>query len=329
MSEQRTAEYREALFGWYAAIRYAHRTLVRSADWYADNPTCSEQFDTFGAMLAPPASRQTWSGDQSADAWRELLLMMNAWSPYTLEALSEILPGSAETPMFRGWGSGFEPAGRDEAHAVASALARVLTPDERDHVLAQVARIGECDDAIAGAGYVETLVDDSRPCTSNVHETFGDSTAERRECARARATVMRVAPRDDRKDRREHVARASVLLLGSRRDRMRHLVAHVRKQLATEVLDDLPVHCREHAAELADVRKQCGFDEHKTAELAGISVATLQRLENGRTKTTPGKASCLGYLTLLAAASLEAGRAHECVPAVLSSAVATSGFVME
>jgi hypothetical protein len=190
--ERHVDDYREALFGWYAAIQHAHACVVQAAKWFQDADAHGpHRPDTFTDWLTctgrRPAHRTSTTPQAVQEALRELLLMMHAWSPHTFEAIDVAFQKAEGERAFHAWGVGFEPAGRQEAAAAAEALARVLTPDEREEVRSLVAAIESGDE---WSRDVDLAADSVLPCTSDRHRIYITHSDDGREaCARARARV--------------------------------------------------------------------------------------------------------------------------------------------
>lgn len=133
-------DYRQALFGWYAVIQHAH-TGVRAARWFADTqPSDPRRPELFTDWMAGIRRRYSSSAAQETEhpatqeALQEIILMMQAWSPHTFEAMDVAFQKVEGENVSHAWGGVFEPAGRHEAQAAAEALARVLSPEERRQV---------------------------------------------------------------------------------------------------------------------------------------------------------------------------------------------------
>jgi hypothetical protein len=133
-------DYREALFGWYAAIQHAHACVVRAVRWFTHvQPSDPRRSETFTDWLNTPRRRHGSSAVQETEpaaqgALLELMLMMLAWSPHTFEAIDVAFQKAKGEGASHAWGGSFEPAGRPEAQAAAEALASVLSPQERQQV---------------------------------------------------------------------------------------------------------------------------------------------------------------------------------------------------
>ncbi|MFE6164266.1 hypothetical protein ACFQ7F_35710 [Streptomyces sp. NPDC056486] len=86
-------DYREALFGWYAAIQHAHACVVRAARWFTDaQPPDSRRPETFTDWMSGTRRRRSSGTAEEMEpaaqrALQEIILMMHAWSPHTFEAI--------------------------------------------------------------------------------------------------------------------------------------------------------------------------------------------------------------------------------------------------
>ncbi|MEU6988521.1 hypothetical protein ABZ946_34765 [Streptomyces sp. NPDC046324] len=85
-------DYRQALFGWYAVIQHAHACVVRAARWFADAQLSdARRPETFTDWMTGTRRRHNSSAVQdtepATEALREIILMMQAWSPHTFEAM--------------------------------------------------------------------------------------------------------------------------------------------------------------------------------------------------------------------------------------------------
>ncbi|MFF9541688.1 helix-turn-helix domain-containing protein [Streptomyces sp. NPDC014724] len=318
-------DYRQALFGWYAAIQHAHACVVRSARWFADaQPSDPRQPETFTDWMAGTRRRHSNSAVPETElaiqeALREIILMMHAWSPHTFEAMDVAFQKAEGEDASYAWGAGFEPAGRHEAQAAAEALARVLSPQERRQVREVIDGI-ESDDKDRDMDLAE---DSTLACTSDRHRTYGTDPAEREECATARGRVFEEASRpwSEGADRKADAARLARFLLGPRNDRIQAALATARAGVARESSEPAPQVWHDNAEPLLEAREAAGLDLHDAAGHLGIKPATLQRFEQATGKL-PGRPVSLGYLQLLTLTCTQAGRTTPaCIPQAISQPV--------
>ncbi|MCM1950380.1 hypothetical protein NC315_34175 [Streptomyces sp. G2] len=329
--ERHLQDYRQALFGWYAAIQHAHKTVITAARRFSSpdhqDPHSTGTFtDWLTSAASPPAphGRRTASGPlpDRMDPLQELLLMLDAWSPHTFEALDVAFTKADGEEAIHSWGAGFEPAGRQEAQAAAEALTTVLTPDERYRIRGLIAGIeaNQQEDRDYDLAKEATLA-----CTSIQHHTFKDAShqEERETCARARARVYGEAsqPWTEGTDRAASAHRLARLLLGPYADRIDHTLATARIDISKNVIEQLPKIWRDNAKPLAEVRAATGMDLHDTARFLGIQPATLARFEQGA-GNPPGRPAALRYLQLLVLACTHSGQpTPDCIPDVVATPV--------
>ncbi|MGW6202523.1 helix-turn-helix domain-containing protein [Streptomyces sp. NPDC055089] len=326
MAEDRHVDdYRQALFGWYAAIQHAHACVARAARWFADaQPSDPRRPDTFTDWMAGTRRRHNNSPARDTDpatqgALQEIILMMQAWSPHTFEAMDVAFQKAEGEDASHAWGAGFEPAGRHEAQAAAEALARVLSPQERRQVREVIDGI-ESDDEDRD---MELAADSTLACTSDRHRSYGADPAEREDCATARGRVFEEASRpwSEGADRKADAARLARFLLGPRNDRIQAALATARAGVARETTETAPQIWHDNVESLREARAAAGLDLHEAADHLGIKPATLQRFEQATGKL-PGRPVSLGYLQLLTLTCTQAGRtAPDCIPQAISQPV--------
>ncbi|MFE9181355.1 hypothetical protein ACFYN5_34460 [Streptomyces sp. NPDC007126] len=321
--ERHVDDYREALFGWYAAIQHAHACVVQAAKWFQDAEAHDpHRPDTFTDWLTctgrRPAHRTRTTPQAVQEALRELLLMMHAWSPHTFEAIDVAFQKAEGERAFHAWGAGFEPAGRQEAAAAAEALARVLTPDEREEVRTLVTAIESGDE---WSRDMDLAADSVLPCTSDRHRTYITHRDDGREaCARARARVYEEArqPWSADVDHDASAAALARLLLGARADRIEAALDKARSQVARTLLETAPQLWHDNAESLRTTREGSSLDVQEAASLLGIKPATLERFEHCTGKL-PGRPVALRYLQLVA---LTCAQTHtpvpDCIPETIS-----------
>ncbi|MET9744699.1 helix-turn-helix transcriptional regulator [Streptomyces ardesiacus] len=320
--ERHVDDYREALFGWYAAIQHTHACVVQAAKWFQEADAHGPQRpDTFTDWLTHtgrgPAHRTSTTPQAVQETLRELLLMMHAWSPHTFEAIDVAFQKAEGERAFHAWGAGFEPAGRQEAAAAAEALARVLTPEEREEVRTLVAAIESGDE---WSRDVDLAVDSVLPCTSDRHRTYITHSDDGREaCAQARARVYEEArqPWSADVDRDASAAALARLLLGARADRIEAALDKARSQVARTLVETAPQLWHDNAESLRTTREGSSLDVHEAASLLGIKPATLERFEHGTGKL-PGRPVALRYLQLVA---LTCAQTHTPVPDCIPEAI--------
>ncbi|MEU9349007.1 helix-turn-helix domain-containing protein [Streptomyces sp. NPDC048278] len=315
-------DYREALFGWYAVIQHAHACVVRAVRWFADtqlpDPRRPETFTdwmTGTRRRHGSAVRETELAAQ--DALQEIILMMQAWSPHTFEAIDVAFQKAEGEDASHAWGGSFEPAGRPEAQAAAEALARVLSPQERRQVKAVIDGI-ESDDEDRD---MDLAKDSTLACTSDRHRTHDPG--EREECATARGRVYEEAsqPWSEGVDREADAARLARFLLGPRTGRIQTALAAAQAAVARESAETAPQVWHDNAEPLREAREAAGLDLHDAAGHLDIKPATLQRFEQATGKL-PGRPVSLGYLQLLTLTCAQAGRtAPACIPQAISQPV--------
>ncbi len=329
--DRHTEDYRQALFGWYAAIQHAHACVVRAARWFKDADSSDPRHPgEFTRWLARTGSRR---GRRAAyetapavreQAVREILLMMHAWSPHTFEAIDVAFRKAEGEQAFHAWGGGFEPAGRSEAQAAAEALADVLSPQERQLVRDTVAGIEREDvwDRDMALAKDSTLL-----CTSDRHRTYstgsGSGSGEREACARARGRVYEEASRpwSEDADREADAARLARFLLGARTDRVKAALTTARAAVARDSVEAAPQVWHDSADVLREAREAAGLHLRDAAGHLDIKPATLQRFEQAAGKL-PGRPVSLGYLQLLTLACSQAGHPlPACVPQAVSEPV--------
>ncbi len=322
-------DYREALFGWYAVIQHAHACVVRAARWFEDtdlhDPRRPQAFTDWLAHTGSRRGRRAGDGTPPAartEALREILLMMQAWSPHTFEAIDVAFQKAEGERAFHAWGGSFEPAGRPEAQAAAEALASVLSPQERQHVRDAIAGIEP--DGVWDRD-MDLAKDSTRPCTSDRHRTYGAESGEREDCATARGRVYEEAsqPWSEGVDREASAARLARFLLGPRTDRVQAALSTARAAVARDTTETAPQVWHDNAQCLREAREAAGLDLHDAAGHLGIKPATLQRFEQATGKP-PGRPVSLGYLQLLALICTQAGRtAPACIPQAISQSVSS------
>ncbi|MEU8630491.1 helix-turn-helix domain-containing protein [Streptomyces sp. NPDC048669] len=277
-------DYRQALFGWYAVIQHAHACVVRAARWFADTqPSDPRRPETFTDWMAGTRRRHSSSAVPETEpatqkALQEIILMMQAWSPHTFEAIDVAFQKAEGEDVSHAWGAGFEPAGRQEAQAAAEALARVLSPQERRQVRGVIDAIESDDEDLAA--------DSTLACTSDRHRTYGTDPAEREDCATARGRVFEEASRpwSEGTDRKADAARLARFLLGPRNDRIQAALATARAGVPRASTEPAPQVWHDNAEPLREAREAAGLDLHDAADHLGIKPATLQRFEEATGK---------------------------------------------
>ncbi|GAA2679570.1 helix-turn-helix domain-containing protein [Streptomyces lunalinharesii] len=317
-------DYREALFGWYAAIQHAHACVVRAARWFAGaQPSDSRRPEAFTHWMSGTRRRPCGTVRETAPtaqrALQEIILMMHAWSPHTFEAIDVAFQKAEGQDASHAWGGSFEPAGRPEAQAAAEALARVLSPRERQQVRDVIDGI-ESDDEYRD---MDLAKDSTLACTSDRHRAYGAGPGEREDCATARGRVYEEAsqPWSEGVDREADAARLARFLLGPRTDRIQAALATARAAVARETTERAPQVWHDNAEHLREAREAAGLDLHDAAGHLGIKSATLERFEQAAGKL-PGRPVSLGYLQLLALTCTQAGRtAPACIPQAVSQPV--------
>ncbi|MFF8919064.1 helix-turn-helix domain-containing protein [Streptomyces sp. NPDC015032] len=319
--DQHVDDYREALFGWYAAIQHAHACVVRAAKWFKDTDAQDPRRpDSFTDWLTEAGRRPglrtiPLTPDARQEGLRGLLLMTHAWSPHTFEAIDVAFQKAEGERAFHTWGAGFEPAGRREAEAAAEALAQVLTPEEREHARSLVASIESSDDA---GSFDRDLAEDSTlPCSSDRHRTHNDGSREA--CARARGRVYEEARQPWSADVDRHASAAALarLLLGSRADRVEAALNKARSGIARTLVETAPQLWHDNAKTLRTARESAGLDPYEAASLLGIKPATLERFEHSTGKL-PGRPVALSHLQLVA---LTCAQTHTPVPTCIPEAI--------
>lgn len=318
-------DYRQALFGWYAAIQHAHVCVVRAARWFADaQPSDPSRPEAFTDWMTGTRRRHSSSAVQEMEpttqgALQEIILMMQAWSPHTFEAMDVAFQKAEGEDASHAWGAGFEPAGRHEAQAAAEALATVLSPQERRQVREVIDGI-ERDDEDRD---MDLARDSTFVCTSDRHRAYGTDPAEREGCATARGRVFEVASRpwSEGVDRKADAARLARFLLGPRSDRIQAALATARAGVARESTETAPQVWHDNAEPLREAREAAGLDLADAARYLGIKPVTLQRFEQATGKL-PGRPVSLGYLQLLTLICTQAGRTTPaCIPQTISQPV--------
>lgn len=319
-------DYREALFGWYAAIQHAHACLARATRWFANNADSSdlrrpEAFTDWmtGTRRRDPSATVQETEPTTRRALQEIVLMMHAWSPHTFEAIDVAFQKAEGEHASHAWGGSFEPAGRLEAQAAAEALASVLSPQERRQVRDVIDEI-ETDDEFRD---MDLAKDSTLPCTSDRHRGYGAGADEREDCAMARGRVYGEASRpwSEGIDREADAARLARFLLGPRTDRIQAALATARAAVARDATERAPQIWHDNAEPLREAREAAGLDLHDAAGHLDIKPATLQRFEQATGKV-PGRPVSLGYLQLLTLACVQAGHtAPACIPHAISQPV--------
>ncbi|MFJ1656669.1 helix-turn-helix domain-containing protein [Streptomyces sp. NPDC088337] len=318
-------DYRQALFGWYAAIQHAHVCVVRAARWFADpQRSDSRRPEAFTDWMSGTRRHHSSGAVPEAEpaaqrALQEIILMMHAWSPHTFEAIDVAFQKAEGEDASHGWGGSFEPAGRHEAQAAAEALASVLSPQERQHVRAVIDGI-ESDDEYRD---MDLAKDSTLACTSNRHRAYGAGPGEREDCATARGRVYEEAsqPWNEGVDRAADAARLARFLLGPHTDRIHNALAAARAAVARDTAESAPQVWHDNAEPLREAREAAGLDLHDAAGHLGIKPATLQRFEQATGKL-PGRPVSLSYLQLLTLTCTQAGRtAPACIPQAISQPV--------
>lgn len=318
-------DYREALFGWYAAIQHAHACVVRAARWFATaQPSDSRRPEAFTDWMS--GTRRHHSSDTVREtdpaaqrALQEIILMMHAWSPHTFEAIDVAFQKAEGEDASHDWGGSFEPAGRSEAQAAAEALASVLSPQERQQVRDVIDRI-ETDDEDRD---MDLAKDSTLACTSDRHRSYGAESGGREDCARARGRVYEEAsqPWNEDVDHAADAARLARFLLGPRTDRIHTALAAARAAVARDTAESAPQVWHDNAQTLQEAREVAGLNLHDAAGHLGIKPPTLQRFEQATGKL-PGRPVSLGYLQLLTLTCTQAGRtAPACIPQAISQPV--------
>jgi chromosome segregation and condensation protein ScpB len=297
-------DYREALFGWYAAIQHAHACVVRAARWFATaQPSDFRRPETFTDWMSGTRGRRSSGTAEETDpaaqrALQEIILMMHAWSPHTFEAIDVAFQRAEGEAASHAWGGSFEPAGRPEAQAAAEALASVLTPRERRQVRDVIDQI-ETDDEDRD---MDLAKDNTLACTSDRHRTYGAESGGREACATARGRVYEEASQ-------------------SWSDRIRTALAAARAAVARDTTETTPQVWHDNAQLLREAREAAGLDLHDAAGHLGIKSATLERFEQAAGKL-PGRPVSLSYLQLLTLTCIQAGRtAPACIPQAVSDPV--------
>ncbi|MGW4561625.1 helix-turn-helix domain-containing protein [Streptomyces sp. NPDC004561] len=318
-------DYRQALFGWYAAIQHAHACVVRAARWFANaQPPETRRPEAFTDWMSGTRRRRISGTVQETEpaaqrALQEIILMMHAWSPHTFEAIDVAFQKAEGEDASHAWGGSFEPAGRPEAQAAAEALASVLSPQERQHVRDVIDGI-ETDDEFRD---MDLAKDGTLPCTSDRHRTYGAGPGEREDCATARGRVYEEAsqPWSEGVDREADAARLARFLLGPRTDRIQAALATARAAVARETAERVPQVWHDNTETLRETREAAGLDLNDAAGHLGIKPATLQRFEQATGKL-PGRPVSLGYLQLITLTCTQAGRtAPACIPQAISQPV--------
>lgn len=318
-------DYRQALFGWYAAIQHAHACVVRAVRWFADTQRFdSRRPEAFTDWMSGTRRRHSCGAVPEAEpaaqrALQEIILMMHAWSPHTFEAIDVAFQKAEGEDASHAWGGSFEPAGRPGAQAAAEAFASVLSPQERQHVRAVIDGI-ESDDEYRD---MDLAKDSTLACTSDRHHTYGAGPGEREDCATARGRVYEEAsqPWSEGADREADAARLARFLLGPRTDRIQAALAAARAAVARDTAERAPQVWHDNAELLREARVAAGLDLHDAAGHLGIKPATLQRFEQATGKL-PGRPVSLGYLQLLTLTCTQAGRtAPACIPQAISQSV--------
>ncbi|MFJ2273906.1 helix-turn-helix domain-containing protein [Streptomyces sp. NPDC087866] len=319
-------DYRQALFGWYAAIQHAHACVVRAARCFADARLPDpRQHETFTDWMTGTRRRHSDSAVQQSEtaaqrALREIILMMHAWSPHTFEALDVAFRKAEGEETSHAWGRGFEPAGRNEAQAAAEALASVLSPQERRQVREVIEGIESHEDEDRD---MDLAADSTLACTSDRHRSYGADTAEREDCAMARGRVYEEAsqPWCEGIDRKADAARLARFLLGPSSDRTQAALATARAGVARESTEEASQIWHDNAEPLREAREAAGIHLDEAASHLGIKPATLQRFEQATGKL-PGRPVSLGYLQLLTLSCIQTGRtAPACIPQAISQPV--------
>ncbi|MGW0420989.1 helix-turn-helix domain-containing protein [Streptomyces sp. NPDC003015] len=315
-------DYRQALFGWYAAIQHAHGCVVRAARWFAKNTESSDprRPEAFTDWMSHTSRSSSGSAQKTVpatqEAVREILVMMHAWSPHTFEAIDVAFQKAEGQDTSHAWGASFEPAGRPEAQAAAEALASVLSPQERQQVRDVIEGI-EADDEDRD---MDLAQDSTLACTSDRHRTYGAEPDAREDCARARGRVYEEAsqPWSEGTDHAAEAARLARFLLGTRAERIKTALAAGRAAAAPDATEAAPQIWHDNAATLLHAREAAGLDLHDAAGHLGIKAATLQRFEQATGKL-PGRPVSLSYLQLLTLTCIQAGRTTpDCIPQSLS-----------
>ena len=317
-------DYRQALFGWYAAIQHAHACVVRAARWFADAQLSDPRRpETFTDWMTGTWHRHNNSAAQNTEpateALREVILMMHAWSPHTFEAMDVAFQKAEGEDASHSRGEGFEPAGRHEAQTAAEALASVLSPEERQQAREVIDTI-ESEDEDRD---MDLAKDSTLACTSDRHRTYGGDPAEPEDCARARGRVYEEASRpwSEGVDSKADAARLARFLLGPRNDRIQDALATARAGAARESTEMAAQVWHDNAGPLREAREAAGLDLHDAAGHLGIKPVTLQRFEQATGKL-PGRPVSLGYLQLLTLTCAQAGRtAPACIPQAISQPV--------
>lgn len=319
-SEKHIEDYRQALFGWYAAIQYAHQALASALEWYSRTAdTDSSEMPFLEVICRSPYEghgNSKWVRDKLTD----LLLMMQAWSPYTFEAIEAAL--RTDHGSFRSWSAGFEAAGRQEAAAVADALATSLNPTERGltlSILEDLQQIFDIDDH----DLAQQLP--PQPCESRLHQRYGtDTSREQMACAHARITVYKVAtaPWNEQEDHHQAAQELADLLLGNESRRFGTLMERCRTSIAKDSVQLAPKIWRDHADALHEVRLRIGISDTRASSAVDVQKATLERFESGIGKL-PGTPSALRYLILIISECLLNDiEAPDYVPEAIRSSVA-------
>ncbi|MER7877419.1 helix-turn-helix transcriptional regulator [Streptomyces solisilvae] len=323
--DRHVEDYREALFGWYAAIQHAHACVVRAARWFANaQPPDSRRPEAFTDWMSGTRRRRSSGTVQETEpttqrALQEIILMMHAWSPHTFEAIDVAFQRAEGEDASHAWGGSFEPAGRPEAQAAAEALASVLTLQERQQVQDVIDGI-EADDEDRD---MDLAQDSTLACTSDRHRTYGAESGGREDCATARGRVYEEAsqPWNEDVDHPGEAARLARFLLGPRTDRIRTVLAVSRAAVARDTAESAPQVWHDNAQTLQEAREAAGLDLHDAAGHLGIKTPTLQRFEQASGKL-PGRPVSLGYLQLLTLTCTQAGRtAPACIPQAISQPV--------
>ncbi|MFE2992238.1 hypothetical protein [Streptomyces sp. NPDC059262] len=318
-------DYRQALFGWYAAIQHAHACVVRAARWFAkQDPAASGRPETFTDWVTGTRRHGSGPAQESAPtaaqrSWQEIILMMHAWSPHTLEAIDVAFQKAEGEDVSHSWGGGFEPAGRPEAEQAAEALASVLSPQERQRVRDVIEGI-EADDEFRE---VDLANDSTMACTSDLHRTYSAAPGGPEDCAKARGRVYEEASRPWSEGLENHgeAARLARFLLGPRADRIRVALAAARAAVARDVTETAPQVWHDNAEPLRKAREAAALDLRDAAGHLGVKPATLQRFEQASGKL-PGRPVSLGYLQLLTLACIQAGlTAPACIHQAISQPV--------
>ncbi|BFO23206.1 hypothetical protein SHKM778_95940 (plasmid) [Streptomyces sp. KM77-8] len=322
--DRHVADYRQALFGWYAAIKHAHACVVRAARWFANTqPSYFRRPEAFTDWMSGTQRRHNSgtvqeTGSAAQQALQEIILMMHAWSPHTFEAIDVAFQKAEGEDASHAWGGSFEPAGRPEAQAAAEALANVLSP--RNASMSGRSSTG------------------SRPMTRTATWTSRRTALWPAPATGTAPTApapvsARTAPRPEAACTRRPPSPGATA--STARPTLPGWPGSCSDPVPTESRPPLPWHepplpgtpqrapqvWHDNAETLREAREAAGLDLNDAAGHLGVKPATLQRFEQATGKL-PGRPVSLGYLQLLTLTCTQAGRtAPACIPQAISQPV--------